>query len=67
MAYIMTKAQKIQRVRRVLVNLLLTLAIMVAITKAIPFWLFLALVILGCLAFYPGGMIDNFLTRISKP
>ena len=36
---------------------------MAAVTKAIPYWLFLALVIAGCLAFYPGGLIDNMLTR----
>lgn len=63
----LTKAQKIQRVRRVLVNLLLTLAIMTAITKAIPFWLFITLVVAGCLAFYPGGMIDTMLTKTVKP
>lgn len=50
-----------------LTSLLLTLAILTAITKAIPFWLFVGLVIAGCLAFYPGGMIDNFLTKIVKP
>lgn len=60
-----------QRARGNLVSLLLTLAIIVALTKALPFWLFLALVILGCLAFYPGGLIDglltNFFTKKNKP
>lgn len=57
-----TPAQRKQRVRANLVSLMLTIAIMVAVTKALPFWLFLQLVVAGCLAFFPGGLIDGLLT-----
>lgn len=59
-----TPAQRLQRVRQNLISLLLTLAIMAAITKALPYWLFLALAIAGCLAFYPGGLADRLLTDL---
>jgi len=57
-----TPAQRKQQARANLVSLMLTIAIMVAVTKALPFWLFLPLVIAGCLAFFPGGPVDGLLT-----
>lgn len=56
-----TPSQQIRRIRRTAMHLLLTIAVMVAITKAIPFWAFLALVVYGCWAFFPGGLVDRLL------
>lgn len=56
-----TPSQQIHRIRRTAISLLLTIAVMVAITKVIPFWAFIGLVIYGCWAFFPGGLVDRLL------